>query len=294
MKIKILSLIISLCCILVISTNGQNQKAISENAIWVSYYQIGSPPTCYSRLYKTGKDTLINSNAYIKMYMAPVHQTGANSFQIDAPFQYHLAFRNDLNNRAFVIPANDNTEQLWYDFNLTVGDTLPNISKWYSTQFIDQGDTIIVTSIDSIFYCNKYYTRYNFNHPQFPCLVREVGFTGDLINYNGIYFEYAVSLSKFISDTSMTDCSIILTGLENIIPGSPTIKIYENNTNNIVFIESSINSNIKILNINGQVIKHVMSNSNSTSVDLNTLPNGVYIIRVTTDKEIFTKKIVKE
>lgn len=73
-----------------------------------------------------------------------------------------------------------------------------------------------------------------------------------------------------------------------------SIKIFPIPTTDKITIITSNKSTIEILNINGQIIKSIISNNKSTSIDLIDLSSGVYIARVITDKEIVTKKFIKE
>ena len=241
-----------LFCIIMQNANCQNSVAISEHAIWCTYFELGCPPTDYWYIYKTSGDTIINSTNYIKLYSASAHRNGFDSYSQDSPFGYSCAFRNDTNNRAYIFPANDSIEHLWYDFNLSVGDTLPENPKWYSTKFLNTGDNIIVTSIDSIAYCNKYYKRYVFN-TMFPNLVREAGFTGDLIGYNGIYFEYAVSLEFFCTDTLISNCCFTITGIQDFDKSTSDILISPNPVKDNLTVETPEKATIEILNTQGQI-----------------------------------------
>jgi hypothetical protein len=63
--------------------------------------------------------------------------------------------------------------------------------------------------------------------------------------------------------------------------------------NNILMIDSEIIGlvNISITNLSGQIVK--LCNSNSRSIDLNNISNGVYLITLKTKSEMITKKIYK-
>lgn len=275
--------------------DGQNQNAISENAIWITGYQINDLP---GRLYlrKTQGDTIINGLTYIKLYEMEVIQSDNHYYRQISQLQYICSFRNDNNLKAYIIPKNGSIEHLWYDFNLSIGDTLPLNPTWYSTSFLSgQNDAIIVANIDSVEYCNAYHKRYIFNDICFPKVVQGIGFTGDLINYNYPYFEGSAWLNDFISDTLMTNCSIIVTGLENVNPVNPTINIYQDKTSiNFVIINSTSDVIVNVFSIQGQRIKTINVKNGLTSFDMQELSSGIYIFKVESEKEILTKKIIKE
>jgi hypothetical protein len=297
-KITLFTLSI-LNCLIYQKAISQNHGAISENAIWITYYQIGAPPTDYWNIYKTGTDTVIKGMKYIKLFAAPVNQTGAFLYSQDGPFTYSWSFRNDTNNRAYIFPANDTIEHLWYDFNLAVGDTLPDNQGWYSTKYLQPHSNVIVTSIDSAIYCNAYHKRYRFNaYPQFPDLVMGIGFTGDLIDNNVIYFEEMVSLSFYSSDTSMSQCSVTFTGMGNYTDKISSIIIYPN-PNNGIFQVTSIHypaSSIEIYNVLGEKVYTTTNRKLLTTnkIDISAFPGGVYVVEVRTEKGVEVRKFVKK
>ena len=53
-------------------------------------------------------------------------------------------------------------------------------------------------------------------------------------------------------------------------------------------------TNIEICNINGQIIENIQTTSIKTSINLNNLNCGIYIIKIITDKGVYTKKLVKQ
>jgi hypothetical protein len=293
MKKSTISICLLLFCIITQNALSQNQKAISEHAIWCTHYQIGFPPTESYFIYKSAGDTVINGTNYIKLFRAPAHLNGFFSYNQDGPFTYSYAFRNDTYNRAYILPATDNIEHLWYDFNLSIGDTLPGNSTWYSTQYLNPGDTIIVNNIDSILYCNEYHKRYIFNG-MFPNLVCGVGFNGDLININGDYFEYNVALDFFCSDTLISNCCFTITGIQNIDNNISDILLYPNPVIDILSVTLTDKAKIEILSIEGQLIKTINIAEKQAIIDVAELSSGIYIIRVKTDKGIAVKKFIKE
>ncbi len=84
------------------------------------------------------------------------------------------------------------------------------------------------------------------------------------------------------------------TGIEeNQLPESGII-IYPNPATFNIIIETSQKSEIEIVNINGQIIKTINHDSGEITVDIRDLSGGVYIIKAKTDKEIVTKKFLKQ
>ena len=50
---------------------------------------------------------------------------------------------------------------------------------------------------------------------------------------------------------------------------------------------------VKICNLNGQVIKQFLNSNAAFLIDLTEFPNGIYFVKLISEKEIFTKRIVK-
>jgi hypothetical protein len=101
--------------------------------------------------------------------------------------------------------------------------------------------------------------------------------------------------------TSVTGCQVIINTTVISCPSAiseietqDNIVIFPNPSMNIITIETSKQCTIEISNIEGQIIKTSSIANTTTSVDLTDLSSGVYIVRAKTDKEVTTKKIIKE
>lgn len=70
--------------------------------------------------------------------------------------------------------------------------------------------------------------------------------------------------------------------------------LYPNPTTDNLTVETHQNSEISILNIQGQLLKSLEANSNKTNIDVSALPNGIYIVQVKTEKGMAVKKFVKK
>jgi hypothetical protein len=80
----------------------------------------------------------------------------------------------------------------------------------------------------------------------------------------------------------------------NEINENNRISVYPNPVTNNISIEAPPKSVIKISDTKGQIIMTLFCFYKVTSCNLTDLSNGVYIVTVKTDKEIVTKKIIKE
>jgi hypothetical protein len=59
-----------------------------------------------------------------------------------------------------------------------------------------------------------------------------------------------------------------------------------------VNLENSLKARLTIYNITGKKLLEKEITQGKQSVDLSTNPNGCYFVTITTEKEVFTKKII--
>jgi hypothetical protein len=181
-----------------------------------------------------------------------------------------------------------------YDFNLSVGDTLP-IS---TTNYLHN---ITVVSIDSIAVSNQYRKRFRLLNAGVQYLIEGIGSDNGLFeNYDhGISMDCASSLSCFgLGDTSYypyygNTCNITV-GLMEIQNSNSEINIFPNPTIDNITIETPKKSTIEILNIQGQTILRQQLQQGKTDIDISGLAKGVYILRLCDNDRTAVTKIVKE
>jgi photosystem II stability/assembly factor-like uncharacterized protein len=72
------------------------------------------------------------------------------------------------------------------------------------------------------------------------------------------------------------------------------ITIYPNPANDQITIETTQQAKIEISNLQGQLIKTLSSTGDKTNIAVSALRCGVYVVKVKTSKEIWTKKFIKQ
>lgn len=282
------------CLSLMMATSYSQNIAISENAQWVIHYQIGpGPGTEWYTYFKTGGDTIINSTTYKKLFKMPVWRNGSISFYSVGPMWYAYAFRNDGNNRAYIFPSGDSTEHLWYDFNLSIGDTLSEVDPWYSYSPYFYTDTMKVASIDSVYHCNEYRRRFNFNSMQMPSLVQGMGFTGDLIDFNAEFFEASASVVYF---GEIGECPIDFLGVTESIESESKFSIYPNPASDFIYLKLSDGSkdieSITLYDLTGRIIFEWQIDNLEDKITLpQNLPDGNYLLEFISEKESHSQKL---
>jgi len=79
------------------------------------------------------------------------------------------------------------------------------------------------------------------------------------------------------------------TSVNDLQEDSLKVVVFPNPTTGIVIIKGKDINRIEVLDINGRQIYK----GKETQIDLRQEPNGIYLIRIITDKKIITKKIIK-
>ncbi len=110
---------------------------------------------------------------------------------------------------------------------------------------------------------------------------------GSIVDYDIFNFRCYVDDNFETYNPTNIGCNY-LTGLNEIVKSD--FRIYPNPTNGKISIEAENIVNIEIMNIEGKQIYIGKVNK----VDLTAQPKGIYIIKVVTDKQSITKKIVKQ
>jgi N-acetylneuraminic acid mutarotase len=72
-----------------------------------------------------------------------------------------------------------------------------------------------------------------------------------------------------------------------------SFSVYPNPASSNISIEAPQNATLEILDMQGQLIKTLETNSNKTTIDVSLFPNGVYFVKVEMGKEEVIKEVIK-
>lgn len=287
-------LIISLWfCLTQNVASAQINDYLLHNPIWRDSSTCAVPHPCIRyegyNFYVNG-DTTWNGLVYKKIFRkgageyvwfspTPPQCSGTYSYVETEPSFILRSFGKQM----FIKIQSELTEQLLYDFDLDVGDTLPNT---YNNL---PGNIIYVTAIDS-FYTpygyRKIFTLAGANWAQY--LIEGVGSSHGLIEPLGNFFDCGYQLLCYsLNDTSWypaqrISCNIPL-GVEEVFDMKP-LKVSPNPFMNECTVSTEHpfrNAHLRITNALGEVVESRSGiNGNSIIIRKDVLKPGVYWVNI--------------
>jgi hypothetical protein len=270
-----------------------------SNAMWNIDYVfncIGVSHDIYSIV--ISGDTVINSQTYHKLSTSYVQILSTGSCG-DRPAGYKGAIRQDIiNKKVFIIPPTLTDEQLLYDFNMKVGDTVKGFIETYGLSV----ETVI--SIDSILVGSNYHKRWLINSAASIYFIEGIGSTYGLLEYspgNSAGFpEFSITCfqkdGQSLYPSTATNCQLI-NSVESFEDISNRLTISPNPFNLTTLIslnQSYHNIALTIYDIQGKLIlQNQYTDCNQIQLNRNQLSNGLYFLKLTLDdKWVEAQKIV--
>ncbi|MEI6123750.1 MAG: T9SS type A sorting domain-containing protein [Bacteroidota bacterium] len=74
----------------------------------------------------------------------------------------------------------------------------------------------------------------------------------------------------------------------------PTLRLYPNPAKENISMDAPLNSQIQVINMEGQIVRTLLSRNETTDVAISGLPAGLYVVKATTDKNVAIAKFVKQ
>jgi hypothetical protein len=216
---------------------------------------------------------------------------------------YAGAFREDtISKRIYFMEPGNTTDTLLYDFNLSVGDTLPD--SYISDQSVYHN---IIASIDSVLVGGTYRKRFNINEgtSTYVSLVEGVGSTFGFLGVLIPPFESQSVLDCFkLSDTLAYQpsgglgCSSLALTVAKLNDLEQAVYVYPNPGRGNFKLSMSFlkeNMSMEVRDVFGKQIMDTKIKSISTEIDLGSQPAGVYFLQISDSKgNSVTKKIIKQ
>ncbi|MFT6167737.1 MAG: hypothetical protein ACJASF_002437 [Vicingaceae bacterium] len=269
-----------------------------SNAVWnyklqANCFANGSANEDYSIV--IAGDTILNNTTYNKLYTPFVvsFSTGTCGGILNG---YKGAIRHDLiGKKVYIIPSQDTTEQLLYDFTLQVGDTVTG----YTQLFPFQPDTVI--SIDSMLIGSLFRKRWIINTCYNISIIEGIGSTygffekspGCITDFPDFSLNCFQQNSQTMYPNSTSNCQII-TSINTIPIVEENINIYPNPSNGSLTIDFRTIQikEIRLINLLGKII-HSQELRKEKSIDINNLPQGYFfLIMIDQYNQTISKKIV--
>jgi hypothetical protein len=275
------------------------QPLPTSNAMWRENSYGFQCSCCSDYQYTITGDTVINMLTYHKLQKTGVNfledVTGNCTSNAYNANQYKGCFRNDSTNKlVYFIDAFTSNETVLYDFNLSIGDTVPPSPLNFNGNFVN-----IVTDIDTVFLGGVYRKRFKLDSCWFEQLyyIEGIGSTYGLLSPTMCPFEAFYNLQCFTNNSlpvypnSTTSCSSFTANIESV--EKHQFSISPNPTSGALFINTTLDSyDIIVFNSIGQIIQKKNVHSNSTFLDISNLTAGVYLIQFSDNNKVLYKETI--
>jgi hypothetical protein len=303
MKTKLIFFVyISLHFLTSIRLTAQENAYLKNNPIWQLNSSCSIGGFCIQNElfnYYTKNDTLIDSVKYVEIFRKGqgsfTWNAGGNNMgcvgnfvNIDAVPKFFL---RSLDKQMYVRYPGDSLEQLLYDFNLNVGDTLP---LTYNNFFKD----IYVTAIDSIYTAFGYRKRFTLGGSTWAThLIEGIGHSRGLVEPLKVSPTCTYILNCYsINDTSYyptvgATCNVAI-GIATLTTDNAVTFFPNPLISSTLFTFSSAQSAVllKLFNSLGECVKTVEStHAGSLLLNRNELVAGFYFYELSTQQQIFAK-----
>lgn len=273
------------------STNGQtnNYYPFPEgNAVWNINYSLncfwaGIANENYS--IEIANDTLINFITYhtLKTFYIESFSTGTCGTTGGPVYIYRGAIRQDTSlKKVFIVPPDSSNEELLYDFNMIVGDTV----RGYLEPYPNIATSDVVISIDSILIGSQYRKQWNINQGYGISIIEGIGCTFGLtepspqnvIDGPGFNLTCFSENGSTIYPNSSSTCNLI-NSIHKDVMSEKVFTIFPNpNSGNLtVKLNSTELSKLELFNIYGQLIWTKIVDLKS-EFEINILNKGLYFI----------------
>lgn len=106
-------------------------------------------------------------------------------------------------------------------------------------------------------------------------------------------FDSVVLTNSYYMDLFVAKLNCLPVGIETY-ENPLLISIYPNPSSSYLSINLPLNSELEILNLNGKIIRRLVADRETITIDISGLSKGLYILNITSDNKTITKKIIKQ
>lgn len=260
------------------------------------YYNMQYERSLYN--YRTDGDTIINNLSYHKLRRVGSRTYG---YGIIPPIPWHpfsipVGFIREDNNKRIYHKLNSvSPEELLYDFNIALGDTIP-------IPTIDfMFDRAVVTAVDTVLVCSTMRKRYKLA-PIGTVLLQDLYWTEGIGSTHGLIprynsFESGVIDVCYSDSNCMPPCPIILSSSLVNHQASKEANIYPNPSSKTSLLQlnnKATSTKIQIINNLGLIVFTKTTNKQEETLDLSRWSTGVYYVRLEYDQQVEIHTLIKQ
>ena len=290
---------------ILISSLAIGQTLVDTNKLWSTVIHRLPSFTIITEYIKIEQDTIIDLENYKKVFRS------TDEFQTNWVTYGYI--RETLDKKVYYRKDTSLLEGLIYDFGANVNDTLyiAGINSFGSSSYFSTMP-FIVCEIDSILIGGNYKRQFYMN-PIFGDTmgcgierwVEGVGSLSGILHFTdgavgGDSFDllcFSENDTLKYQNPSYSSC-YIATNVEDAGKTLSNISVFPNPTTNKIIVQAEGIIGVELTNIQGQIIfKHSRESGNPdirNIIDLSQKPSGIYFIKIITDKQTITKKIIKQ
>lgn len=282
-------LLVSCLCLFPILVFSQYWQKEAQWIYWQQKY-MPSMPDGYRLLTKSG-DTIIDHKACVIIRENYISM-GPNGLDT-SKFAYDYIV-NSEGNKVFYYEMDTKSFELLYDFDLKAGDTFTSYCTFSRLHFNVRIDS--TTKIDISAQQRKVQYLRSFDISS--------GCRLDWMTIEGIgNFQFLFPRPDFVDPPpggglicyrddriiypNVKDCELVIASKE---ADRNMLNIYPNPVEGLLHIEGIENGDIRIFNTEGISI---LNPGFSNEIDFSSLPAGLYVLKLKTDRQILTRKIIK-
>ena len=269
-------------------TFSQVNDYFLNNPQWKIKYQVFSGSDCTGWVdtynYNENGDTIIGSLTYKKIIKKGIYSPVDFFCNPYSPASYTNSnpscFIRSAGKQMYVIEPGSTTEELLYDFNLNIGDTIP-------LSYTNLGYTLFtVSSIDSVFTPFGYRKRFALNPSGY--LYEGIGSSAGLVEEMNTMFLHGTSdlLCFSLNDisyvpTTGSSCNMIV-GIDDIGMKETAIAFPNpfSNSTTIQFNHTLNGATMNLYNSIGATIKSINISRESLVIERGNLSSGIYYYQI--------------
>jgi hypothetical protein len=196
-----------------------------------------------------------------------------------------------------------NTDTIFLDFDLHVGDTIDARKAYWAGYFSFGG---IVLSIDSVLIGTQYRSRYKYENQTFPnYLIEGIGPDHGFFYNANVGYDHMQTLENFLQNNHVyypnyssatvnmnQYCHDFTTGIVEL--NQISFSIYPNPAHKLLNVECKMpNAELKIYDVMGRVVYSTTLNSKHQTLNPGLSP-AVYFVRVSDGERVAVQKLVVE